>query len=246
MARNIVLLTSMDKAPDTLDYKEWCFDSWKHWCQKHEVDLIVLEQEIVPVSQMKPTWQRWHALDILDEQGIDYDQVALVDLDTLIHPNAPNFFELTNHGFTVVGEDTMIEWIHNSIRGYQDMFPDVHFDWTTYWNNGFIVINRKHAELCRSITQFYYDHQAELQQRQHHTLRKGSDQTPVNYLVRQAGVPITYLPKTWNLTHMHMRGVINTPIMAECGWVYHYNGFEKTMRNRLMQQGWEMLKAKFV
>jgi len=245
MKKNIVFFTSMDKAPDVLDYKEWCYKSWEVWCKKHDVEIFILDQELVDKSLMKPTWQRWHVLEILEHNGIEYDQVALVDVDTMIHPDAPNFFEETNHEFAVVGEDMMVEWIHNSIKGYQDMFPDVKFDWTTYWNNGFIVINEKHKALCKSITDFYYENREELQNRQHVTLKKGSDQTPVNYLVRQSDLPITYLAKYWNFTHMHMRGVLGNALFLDCCWVYHFNGFEKNLRNDLMKQTWEVMQQRF-
>lgn len=245
MKKNIVFFTSMDKAPDVLDYKEWCYKSWEYWCDKHNVEIFILDQELHDKTKMKPTWQRWHVLEILEANDIEYDQVALVDIDTMIHPNAPNFFELTDNEFAVVQEDVMVEWIHNSIKGYQDMFPTVNFDWTTYWNNGFIVINEKHKELCKRITDFYYENEEELRSRQHITLRKGSDQTPVNYIVRESGLPITYLSKKWNFTHMHVRGVLSNAIFLDCAWVYHFNGFEKTMRNNLMHQAWDIIKQKF-
>lgn len=245
MKKNVVFFTSMDKAPDVLDYKEWCYRSWQVWCQKNDVRIFILDQELRDKSIMKPTWQRWHALEILEHNGIEYDQVAMVDIDTMIHPDASNFFELTNRGFGVVGEDVMVEWIHNSIKGYQDMFQEVSFDWTTYWNNGFIVINESHKELCKSITDFYYANEEELRQRQHVTLKKGSDQTPVNYLARKSGLPITYLDKRWNFTHMHVRGVLGGGLFLDCAWVYHFNGFEKTMRNNLMKQTWDLMQQKF-
>ena len=245
MKKNIVFFTSMDKAPDVLDYKEWCYRSWEVWCKKNDVEIFVLDQELRDRNTMKPTWQRWHVLEILEHNGIEYDQVALVDIDTMIHPDAPNFFKLTDRGFGVVGEDVMVEWIHNSITGYQDMFPDVHFDWTTYWNNGFIVINEAHKELCKAITDFYYANEAELRNRQHVTLKKGSDQTPVNYLARQSGLPINYLDKRWNFTHMHVRGVLTGGLFLDCAWVYHFNGFEKAMRNNIMKQTWELMQQRF-
>ena len=245
MKKNIVFFTSMDKAPDTLDYKEWCYRSWEVWCKKNDVEIFVLDQELRDKAVMKPTWQRWHVLEILEHNDIEYDQVAMVDVDTMIHPEAPNFFELTDNKFGVVGEDVMVEWIYNSITGYQDMFPDVHFDWTTYWNNGFIVVNKSHKELCKAITDFYYDNEQELRQRQHVTLKKGSDQTPVNYMVRKLEVPVAYLDKRWNFTHMHIRGVLNNALFLDCAWMYHFNGFEKTLRNNLMKQTWEVMQQRF-
>ena len=237
-------MTSMDKAPDVLNYKEWCFKTWKFWCEKNDVELIILDQELRDKSIMKPTWQRWHVFDILDENGIEYDQVALVDIDTMVKWDAPNFFNETEYAFSAVEDCFNIEWSHNSIKGYQHLFPETKFDWTTYFNCGFIVLNEIHKPLCKSITDFYYKNEAHLRDLQHNTLKKGSDQTPVNYLVRKCGFKINYLNKKFNLSQLHMRGVLNE-LMFECGWVWHFNGFDKTLRNQLMNQTWELIKENY-
>jgi len=242
MSKNIVFMTCIENAPDYLDYKEWCYKSWGVWCKKNDVELFVLDQELRDKTTMKPTWQRWHVFDVLEANEVDYNQVALVDVDTMVHPDAPNFFDETNGEFSGVKDDLMVEWVHNSIVGYQDMFPNVNFDWTTYFNCGFIVVNKKHKKLCKSITDFYYSNEGELRNRQHETLRKGSDQTPVNYLVRKGGYKITHLSKKWNFTHLHQRGVLQNAMFLDCAWMYHFNGFEKTMRNDLMKQTWGEIK----
>ena len=238
-------MTCFEQAPDFLDYKEWCLKSWRPWCKKHDVELFILSDELRDKTIMKPTWQRWHVFEILEANGIEYDQVALVDVDTMIHPNAPNFFDETKGEYSGVQDDLMVEWVHNSIVGYQDMFPNTKFDWTTYVNNGFIVMSPKHKKLCKSITDFYYANEDELRNRQHHTVKKGSDQTPINYLVRREGFPMTHLSKKWNFTHMHMRGVLQNFLFLDCAWIYHYNGFDKKLRNGIMQDTWMEMKNRY-
>ena len=77
------------------------------------------------------------------------------------------------------------------------------------------------------------------------TLKKGSDQTPINYLVRRESYPITYLSKKWNFTHMHIRGVLQNFLFLDCAWLYHFNGFEKSMRNNIMKQTWYEIKRRY-
>jgi hypothetical protein len=243
--KNIVFMTCFEQAPDLLDYKEWCLNSWQIWCKKYDVELFVLSDELRDKLQMKPTWQRWHVFEILEANDIDYNQVALVDVDTMIHPNAPNFFKETNGEYAGVQDDLMVEWVHNSITGYQDMFPNTKFDWTTYINNGFIIMSPKHKALCKTITDFYYDNEDELRNRQHHTVKKGSDQTPINYLVRREEYPITHLSKKWNFTHMHIRGVLQNFLFLDCAWIYHYNGFDKKLRNRIMRDTWIEMQRRY-
>lgn len=230
----------MDQAPDNMEYKKWCLESWQLWCSKHNVEIFVLDTPLCDKNFMKPTWQRWHVLEILDSNGIEYDQVALVDADTLIHPDAPNFFELTDHELCGVQDDLMVEWVYNSIEGYRDMFTDVDLNWTKYFNCGFVVINEKHRALCKEITDFYYKNSDELRKRQHQTLKKGSDQTPVNYMANRFGT-VKFLDKRWNFTHLHHRGVLND-MLPNVGYIYHFNGFEKSLRYRYMELSWELLK----
>ena len=66
--------------------------SWKHWCDKNDVDLFVWDDLVFPIERMKITWQRYYLFDILESNEIDYNQVLMVDADTIIHPDTPNFF----------------------------------------------------------------------------------------------------------------------------------------------------------
>lgn len=239
---NYVVLTLMNQAPDNLDYAEHCIASWQYWCDKNNVNLVVIDKPIQDTSKMKPTWQRWHIFDLLDNQQLQYDQIALIDVDTLIHPNAPSIFDHANGRLGVVHDDLMVEWVHNSIKGYKDFWPDVDLTWTNYFNCGVVVLNKEHKQLCSDITKFYYENAQELKTRQHHTVKKGSDQTPVNYMAKKSGVEVGFLDKRFNFTHLHQRGVLNEQIFNEVGWIYHFNGFEKTMRNQVMAHYWNVLK----
>ena len=37
-----------------------------------------------------------------------------------------------------------VNWLHQSINIYQKFFPKVKFDWTTYFNSGFLIYNETH------------------------------------------------------------------------------------------------------
>ena len=239
-------MTCFEQAPDVLDYKEWCFKSWKVWCNKHDVEMFILTEELRDKNLMKPTWQRWHVFDVLDANDVDYENVALVDIDTMVHWDCPNFFDEAGGEFGAVQDKFFIEWSHNSIKGYQDFWPDVKFDWTTYFNCGFIVMNKKHKEFCKTVTDFYYENEDELRNRQHNTLKKGSDQTPINYMIRASDYELKFLSDKFNLSQLHMRGVLQGNLLFETGWVWHFNGFDKTQRNDLMKNVWNTIKDNYV
>ena len=130
---NVVFMTYMIDAPDTLDYAEWCFKSWKIWCKKNNVELFILEDELQPkgdgtykIPGMKPTWQRWHVFDVLEANNIDYDQVALIDSTAMIKWDCPNFFNLTDRKFTAWRDMDNMKWIYDSIVGYEDLFQQAY------------------------------------------------------------------------------------------------------------------------
>jgi len=249
--RNLIVFTYMQQAPDRIDYADLCLESWKKWADRHDVDIMMLQDPIQNVKDMKPTWQRWHIFDILQNMYpafVPYVKIALVDLDTLVHPNAPNFFNdiLTEDVIGVVQDDIMVEWVQNSIDGYQDLFPAESLKWTEYFNCGFVVLPVKPAliNLAKAIVGFYYSNQEELRTRQHETVRKGSDQTPVNYLTVQAGIKKVFLDKRWNFTHVHLRGALSDQglkIIDKLAYIYHFNGFDKAERHKVMKTVWNKL-----
>ena len=104
------------------DGYEYGIDSWKQWCKKHDCELVIMDQLLMPESEMLITWQRWCVLDILEHNEIEYDQVLVVDADSIVHPDCPNFFELTDNKFSSPLTDGDYEWVCRAINGYSKMF----------------------------------------------------------------------------------------------------------------------------
>ena len=54
------------------------------FCDRHECDLIVMEELIVAVEDINI--KRYYLFDMLDSNKIDYGQILLVDVfDTIVH-----------------------------------------------------------------------------------------------------------------------------------------------------------------
>lgn len=249
--QNIVFIPAINNAPDNIDYYEWCLESWRSWCHGKDIQIVVMDEPVVEVSMMKPTWQRWYVLDLLENNGItDYENVLLVDGDTLIHPYAPNIFDyvksvnntLEKPSFYAVNDDLMVEWIFRSIEGYSHFWPEVKLNWTRYFNCGLVMIHKNQKDILNEALEFYWSNRTVLQEMQHKTLRKGSDQTPINYIFNKSPFEVNFLDRRWNCTHMHLRGFFDQSdghsIFEKLGYVYHFNGFEKSRRNELMRQFW--------
>ena len=190
-------------------------------------------------DEMKITWQRWYVHDILESNNVEYDNIFMVDVDTMIHWNAPNIFEECANGkFRACVDNDNLGWLKESIEGYQHMFPDTKVDWETYFNCGIILMNKGHKDLCKTITSFYETNEQHILDLQHKTLKKGSDQTPVNYMVNR-DVEFELMSKRWNLTHMMRKEILNYFMFVDTAWLWHFNGFEKTMRTQVMQAYWD-------
>ena len=244
--KNIVFITAIPGAKtadglDNMNYRDFCLKTWEIWCEKNDVDLILLEEAVEDPKEMSATWQRYYLFDILENSDIDYDQIAMVDLDTMIKWNTPNFFELTEGKLAAVKDNEVVEWTYNSKKGYQHMFPDVDFDWWDYVNAGFIIVNSKHKNLFKNMIKFYHNNKTELLDLQYNTLRKGSDQTPFNYMIRKMGTDIKYLPKVYNMTSLHRKGILDNGLFLEIGNIWHFNGFEKEQRFQIMKQTWDTI-----
>ena len=80
---------------------------------------------------------------------------------------------------------------------------------------------------------------------QDNIVKKGNDQTPVNYIVRNENVKMNLLDKTFNMTHLQRKEVLQDFMFVECGYVWHFNGFDKHHREPLMKDTWDKIKKNY-
>ena len=87
---------------------------------------------------------------------------------------------------------------------------------------------------------------------QHNSLKKGTDQTPVNYLaVEHFGKDINYLSKKFNWCHLHTTHgfsqciLTGKPIFIQYGYIWHFNGLPRDQRDSYMKQTWDMIKENY-
>jgi len=110
MANNILFFTALKaNDPNMEAYQEWSLKTWKYYAKKHDCKLVMLQEPLLDVELMRPTWQRWYAYEILEQNGIEFDQVALIDIDTMVRWDTPNIFELSEGRYTGVIDDLSIE-----------------------------------------------------------------------------------------------------------------------------------------
>ena len=94
--KNIIFMVAFKKDGQLKKEYQYSIDSWRYFCKKYNAELLLMEDPVVDISQMNIIWQRYFLFDILDANEINYDQVLMVDADTIVHPDCPNFFNETD------------------------------------------------------------------------------------------------------------------------------------------------------
>lgn len=246
MKKNIIFTISLPaNDPHLNDYQEWSLKTWDHYCKRHDCKLVTLTEPLMDVELMRPTWQRWHVYDLLESSGIEPNQVMMADLDTMVRWDCPDLFELSQNKYSGVKDDLSIEWIFNSINGYKEYFPGIELEWDSYINNGILILpSDTGRDFCNDVISFYRTNQVSLRDKQHRSLKKGTDQTPVNYLAlkRYGQSGLNYLSKKFNLTHIYKTDAFIDDIFIKCSYIWHFNGIPREQRNQFMKFTWEKIK----
>lgn len=237
---NVVFIPNIDLKNGRSNPYHYSVKSWKHWCDKNDVKLIEWTDPIMDPSKFKITLQRWWVHDILEHNGIDYDQVLMVDADTIVHPNCPNFFNETNNKFSAVLNNGCYEWTCRSIKGWKSIFPnqsDV-YPWK-YINGGFIIGGKSTKSIYNTIKNFYTDNIDEID-RLTSKIKAGTDQTIINYILQSNKIDINYLSECYNLQDLFRKNLLHIPghswfndelHFINCGWVYHFNAIPQNDRH---------------
>ena len=230
MKKNIVFIPAIDAGRGRHHAYHYSIKSWKSWAEKHNAEVLVWDTPLYTWNEMTIPWQRYYLFKILEHNNINYDQILMVDADTIVHPDTPNFFEHTERKYVGVLDLGCWEWTGRSIRHYKDLFDNYKLDRGMYFNGGFQIVNESHKHLFDEIINFYKEHKNILCEKQKAGL--GTDQTPINYLLQIKNVDLKMFPSTYNLHHMSSKNLLNfgqswwgdsLQNLYEQAWVYHFN-----------------------
>jgi len=226
MSKNIVFIIDIKRDGKTKKEYQYSIDSWKHFCNKYDHELLIMDAPVVDPNYMGVIWQRYFLFDILDSNEIDYDQILIVDADTIVHPDTPDIFKLTDHKYCLVHDDGDFDWILRSMENYQyHLFQDQPiFNCFEYYNSGFQVVNKIHREFFNTMREFYTQNSDTISWCQK-TYGVGTDQTPLNYLLRRENVEVKALSYKFNMSCMFAKEIVNEQLQhTEAGYVMHFNG----------------------
>lgn len=204
---------------------EYGIKSWQQYAKKYNLDIFVLEDPLFDLEYMKPNWFKIYILDILEANNINYNQVCYVDADTIVTPDAPNIFEITENKFCAVRNYGCMDWVNRSIENYSKyIFDNFTFPYYNYFNSGLMVFNKKHKSLFKKIQEFYAVNKGNLLEIQD-KLCVGNDQPVFNFFINR-DIPEDYkiLGYEWNMQDMARFEILgNDMLHAKYGYVCHFN-----------------------
>jgi len=203
---------------------QYSVKSWKEWCSKNDAELFVMEDLLLPMEDMGICWQRYYLFDILEANDIEYDQILMVDSDTIVHPDCPNFFDMTEYKYCGVHNEGSYDWVFRSIENYsKHIFNGRELRWWEYINGGFQIVNERHKDFFKQMIEFYNTRSEQLQWMQN-TYHVGTDQTPMNFLLQMNNIDVKVLPYEFNMQDMPRKEILdNNFTMTKIGYVYHFN-----------------------
>jgi hypothetical protein len=215
--------------------------SWKCWADKNGCEVVVLDTFIRDEKYMKPNWQKWYVFDLLENSGIEYNKILVVDADTIVHPDCPNFFDEVGDEFCAVRNNGCYEWVLRSIREYKKfLFPENDVDVWEYFNSGFIILNESHKPFINSALEWYENNQENVLWAEEN-IKASTEQTPLNFLTKIHNVDVKLLSEKYNLQDMSRKNLLYFPeydnipedelLFLQVGWVYHFNAIPQNDRH---------------
>lgn len=238
---NIIFIVNVDLKNGRNNPYHLGIKSWDYWARKNNARVVELTDPIIDPDILRVNLHRYWAFDILEQNNIDFENVLLVDADTIVHPECPDFFVDSNNKMGVVINNGCYEWTKRSIIQWRDgLFPEMECVKTWhYFNSGFITLNKNHKQFLDKVKNFYLDNKdiiPELTKK----IKAGTDQTIVNFLVKKYNVDVTYLPDCYNLQDLFRKNLLHIPGNSwfsddlhylDCGWVYHFNAIPQNPRH---------------
>ncbi len=210
--KNIIFITNPSN--------NYSIKSWEYWCKKNNCEIFILNESYYSNN----LFNKFIIFDLLENENISYNQILITNTDTIINPNAPNIFNLTQNKLCGCFYDSSYSWLFRSIENYSKfMFNGATFPYYEYLDMGVIVVNKEHKSFFKKIQDFYLhneDNIAKMDQ----TFNVGTDSPVFNFLLHEDKIDLKVLPYEWNMQDMPRKEVINNDfIFTKIGWIYQFN-----------------------
>jgi hypothetical protein len=118
-----------------------------------------------------------------------------------------------------------------------------------------MVFNEEHKELFNGFKRFYLENTEKFCKLQDEIVKKGTEQTPMNYWLQTNNVDVNLdLPLPFKLTHLQRKELFSynwqlnedqTPFFLKYGYNFSFNGIPKEQRTNIMKQVWDSISSRY-
>ena len=219
--------------PGGISPYKYSIESWKKWAKNNNSEVVVMEDLLCPTTDMGIAWQRHYAIEMLENQGIEYDQILIVDSDTIVHPDCPNFFELTEGKYAGVHQEGSMDWCGRSLEHFSRfVFDGFMMPYHLYINTGFQIFNKSHKQFQLDFLDFHNQNKEMINWIQE-KFGVGSEQTPLNLFVHKNNIDFKLLPYEFNMTALFQKEILDEELtFTKCGWIYQYSQIPDNWDNK--------------
>lgn len=259
MSNNLIYIVAIHDGSTKIpvnDYAKYSIITWEHYCQRHNIDLIVINENQNPEFD-RPIWNK----ELIHKFGKKYEKIGIVDCDTMVRWDAPNIFDsMDPDKFYGVNDTADMNWLFQSIHDRQHFFPNVTLDIWKYINAGVLFFGKNHLHNFKELLEFWRRHKDEINS----INGGGKEQTLLNFILQKNKVPIELLSPGWNLLSMHRKNMFthnwqlhpeykgiftaqpdSWPHFIKYAYIWHFTGFPIEQRVHFMETTWNVLKEHY-
>jgi hypothetical protein len=228
-----------------------CLKTWESWCKNNNIDFIPLtgrKENIVDV-----VFSKWTDLDKFIDLN-NYDYITMVDFDTVVRWDCPNFMEQFYHeGITVTmvldqGGPYVGKWHYDQWLSFD---PNLYSYSSNYFNSGFISAKSEVFKLLIKEMPKFKEYYLSHKDKQYHPVGIGidkgirldaPDQTPVN-LILNKHYKVSISPNILNYMVSHYVSDLNNDISyINDALIIHY-GSGNVLGTQVVDNFWENFKS---
>ena len=225
---------------DTRSLYETCIRSVSDYCQRHSIEHIVQREPTLRIQPLEnhrseqalrlgylPIFEKANALSLLK----DHDAVMILDSDIYVRTDAPNIFDLpvTAPFAGVIERDMPLTTRHQTkVRKYSEaqygsLRAEADFKWNdcgaAFFNMGMMLLRPNIQPWLQQQTAEQFLRRPEFERfvNGQGAWRWSTDQTLLNYWLRNSNIPVQCLDYRWNALY----GAVDPQALREA-WILHF------------------------
>ena len=230
-------------------YAAWesnAFPGWEKYCQRHQLGLVVFDDDIVSTNNRywkKATWQKMLIGSILKGSALSVNNVCYLDTDILINHHAPNIFDSYDpEAIGLVSLRKRLPYPYNELLRRIAFLRHTHYDKSYPLDSALFMsleqLYKYHElppqpdEACMGLIVFNVANHTELMRgwfekydRNIQSVTNGGDQTHTNYEIQNWGnvqwldyrfQAIWVFEMAWKYPFLYDSGRENPSLIREC------------------------------